>query len=428
MLMKTELKIPAGFKRTAIGDIPKEWEVKTLIELSLNGISNGVFNDQNKVGKGYRLINVVDLYDEPAIDTTQLSLLELEMTQFEKNKVKKGDLFFTRSSIKPEGIAFCNICLEEADDITYDGHIMKITPNNELIEPLFLRTYCIGFEARKFFMNRSKRSTMSTIGQEDIADLNIPIPPLPEQRAIASVLSKWDDAIYKTQQLIAQLKQRNNWLTQQLLTGEKRLKGFENSKWKEVKMKEIFERVTRKNIELNTNVVTISAQRGFVRQVDYFTKVIASDILDNYFLVERGEFCYNKSYSNGYPWGATKRLNDFDKAVVTTLYICFKLTDQKNYSGDFFEQFLEANSLDKGLMKIAHEGGRAHGLLNVTPTDFFNLKISIPATFDEQSKIALIISRANNEVRMTEQKLLELKEQKKGLMQQLLTGKKRVPV
>ena len=147
--------------------------------------------------------------------------------------------------------------------------------------------------------------------------------------------------------------------------------------------------------------------------------------MDNYFLVRKGEFCYNKSYSNGYDWGATKRLNDLNEAVVTTLYICFRIKDEKEHSGDYFEYFFDANILDKGLAKIAHEGGRAHGLLNVTPGDFFNMKIHVPS-FDEQIRISRILSVAKNELKLSEQKLAAFQEQKKGLMQKLLTGEVRV--
>ena len=212
---------------------------------------------------------------------------------------------------------------------------------------------------------------------------------------------------------------------QNLLTAKKRLKDFEKEKWIETSLKDLFKRVTRKNSEQNTNVVTISAQRGFVRQTDFFNKTIASDIIDNYFLVEKGEFCYNKSYSNGYPWGATKRLKDFDKAVVTTLYICFGLKNPKTDSGDFFDQYFEANLLDRGLTKIAHEGGRAHGLLNVTPSDFFSLKIKIPSP-KEQVAIAQLLQVADKEIQILKAQTDNLRTQKKGLMQLLLSGKKRL--
>lgn len=252
----------------------------------------------------------------------------------------------------------------------------------------------------------------------------IPLPPLSEQRAIAQVLSTWDEAISKTQALIAQKELRKKWLMQHLLTGKKRLKGF-GGEWKESKLSDLFDRVTRKNTEGNTTVVTISAQRGFVRQTDFFNKNIASEITDNYFLVEKGEFCYNKSYSNGYPWGATKRLTDFEKAVVTTLYICFGVKDGRKTNSEFFEQYFGANLLDKGLTKIAHEGGRAHGLLNVTPSDFFSLKITVPS-YEEQAAIAQVLQAADKEIQLLKAKSQKLKEQKKGLMQVLLTGKKRL--
>lgn len=117
---------------------------------------------------------------------------------------------------------------------------------------------------------------------------------------------------------------------QQLLTGKKRLvdpetgKAFEGE-WEEVKLSKVFARVTEKNKGQSTNVVTISAQHGLIRQEEFFKKSIASETLDNYFILRKGQFAYNKSYSNGYPMGAIKRLNRYDDAVVTSLYICFEI-------------------------------------------------------------------------------------------------------
>jgi type I restriction enzyme S subunit len=211
---------------------------------------------------------------------------------------------------------------------------------------------------------------------------------------------------------------------QQLLTGKKRLPGF-CGEWKRIKLGDIAERITRKNEEDNKNVVTISAQRGFVVQTDFFNKSVASEVLDNYFLVYKDEFCYNKSYSNGYPMGAIKRLKSFDKAVVTTLYICFKLKNMASVNIDFFEQYCESGIFNKELIKVANEGGRAHGLLNVTPADFFNMHMRIP-NIDEQNAIAILLVNADKEIELAKEKLASLLSQKQGLMQQLLTGKKRI--
>jgi len=189
------------------------------------------------------------------------------------------------------------------------------------------------------FKELAKGNMIPGLTRSDILSAKILTPPYSEQRAISRLLDLMDSAINQHNLLIAQKELRKKWLMQNLLTGKKRLKGF-GGEWKNTTLSKLFERVTRKNTEVNTNVVTISAQRGFVRQTDFFNKSIASEITNNYFLVEKGEFCYNKSYSNGYPWGATKRLNDYDKAVVTTLYICFGIMDETKTNGDFFEQYL----------------------------------------------------------------------------------------
>ncbi|MCP4522150.1 MAG: restriction endonuclease subunit S [Cytophagales bacterium] len=255
-----------------------------------------------------------------------------------------------------------------------------------------------------------------------IKSIKVLLPPFPEQKKIAKILSTWDEAIEQNQKLIEQLKLRKKGLMQQLLTGKKRLAGFDGE-WKEVSLSDITLRVTKKNSELNDNVVTISAQRGFVKQEDYFNKRVASSTLSGYFLIEKGEFAYNKSYSKGYPMGAFKRLDEFDYAVVTTLYICFKT--KNNVNSDFLLEFFEGGMLVKGLMRIAQEGGRAHGLLNISLGDFFGLKLTIPS-LEEQVAISKVLNSANQEIQLQEQKLEFLQQQKKGLMQKLLTGQIRV--
>ncbi|MEZ9136118.1 restriction endonuclease subunit S [Vibrio sp. F13] len=265
-----------------------------------------------------------------------------------------------------------------------------------------------------------------------IKDIHVPIPPLSEQRKIAKILSTWDKAIATTEKLIEASKQQKKALMQQLLTVRKRLvnpdtgKAFEGE-WKEVKLSHLFDRVTEKNKGQSTNVVTISAQHGLIRQQEFFKKSVASETLDNYFILRKGQFAYNKSYSNGYPMGAIKRLNRYEDAVVTSLYICFEIKDEAKTSSCFIEQYFESGLLNRRLTKVAAEGGRAHGLLNVKPSDFMGLSLVVP-TFDEQKKIASVLIAADKEIRVLETKLAHFKQEKKALMQQLLTGKRRVKV
>ena len=261
---------------------------------------------------------------------------------------------------------------------------------------------------------------LSNVGNQEnlngelIKGLPVKLPPLPEQQKIATILGTWDAAIQTTTALLAALQKRKKGLMQQLLRPK--------SDWKEVRLGEGFERLTRRNTEGNTNVLTISAQHGLISQRDFFNKLVASEDVRGYFLLKKGEFAYNKSYSTGYPWGAYKRLDDYEKGILSPLYICFSL---KNGDSDFFVHFFEAGRLDKGIYTIAQEGARNHGLLNMSVGDFFNLRFTIPP-LAEQTRIAAILNTADAELRQTEAYLEKLKTQKRGLMQQLLTGKVRV--
>lgn len=279
--------------------------------------------------------------------------------------------------------------------------------------------------AQQWLQSRSKK----TSGQQNLTielckGLPVPVPPLAEQTKIAQILSTWDKAIAITGRLLANSQQQKQALAQNLLTGRKRHSEFSGT-WKSYRLGDLFERITQKNTEGNTNVVTISAQHGLIRQDEFFKKTVASATLEGYYLLNQGQFAYNKSYSNGYPMGAIKRLNRYEKGVVTTLYICFAVRDKANCCPVFFEQFFDAGLLNEGLAQIAHEGGRAHGLLNVKPADFFSLKVQAPS-LEEQQKIAQVLSTADAEIANLQAQLDKLKREKKALMQQLLTGKRRV--
>ena len=394
-----------GYKHTPLGWIPEEWSIKEFGRFASASTAKYV----PSTNENRRCIELEHINQETGSINGYISSTNQKST---KNIFKKGQVLFgkLRPYLKKYWLAdFDGVCSSEV-------WVLQANSEDCCNEYLFRL-----IQQHRFIQvaNVSSGSKMPRADWDFVAGFPFALPTSQERKKIAGILSTWDEAINKAQQLIAQLQQRNKGLMQQLLTAR--------DGWIEKKVSDIFERVVRKNTNGSTNVITISAQRGFVKQNDFFKKLVASETLDNYFLVRKGEFCYNKSYSNGYDWGATKRLNDFNEAVVTTLYICFRIKDEKEYSGDYFEYFFDANILDKGLAKIAHEGGRAHGLLNVTPGDFFSLKINLP-TYDEQIRIFKILSAARNELRLNEQKLAALQQQKKGLMQKLLTGEVRVKI
>ena len=407
------MKQNTTYKQTELGLIPEDWEVKKFNKFS-KFYSGGtpLTSKSEYYGGEIPFIKSGEIY----YDRTEQFLTQEGLNNSSAKLVYRGDLLYALYGANSGEVAISQ--LEGA----INQAILCIQQNKDEAETIYLYNY-LKLE-KSNIINKFLQGGQGNLSADIIKNLQIPLPPLPEQKKIADCLSTWDVAIEKQNALINALTQRKKALMQQLLTGKKRLPGF-SGEWKEVKLGDLFEKINRKNEEGNTNVVTISAQRGFVKQTDFFNKSVASETLDNYSLIYHGEFCYNKSYSNGYPLGATKRLIAFEKAVVTTLYICFKIKDQKKSNGSFFEQFFEANSLDRSLIKIAQEGGRAHGLLNVSLSDFFNIKIKLPP-IEEQTAIAEILAAADRELQLQKEKLAQLQAQKKGLMQVLLTGKKRL--
>ena len=406
------MNIPQGYKDSAVGVIPQEWEVSTLGKLVsiTSGESPSLFNLRDN-GK-YPYIKVEDMNN-----CEKYQSFSREYTDDERCAIPKGSIIFPK-----RGAAIINNKVRIAEcDLYMDSNMMAITPNKHICgNYLYFK-----ITDEKLF-RIADTSTIPQINNKHIIPYKICLPPMVEQRKIAEILGVWDEAIEKQSRLIEKLELRKRALMQCLLTSRTRLPGF-TTPWQKVKLGEICKRVTRRNEENNQNVMTISAQKGFVSQTDFFNKSVASSTLDNYYLVLKDEFCYNKSYSNGYPMGAIKRLKEADKAVVTTLYICFSITDKQKLSIDFFEQYCENGEFNQGLMKIANEGGRAHGLLNVTPTDFFSLVMLLPA-LPEQKAIAEVLTTADDEIATHRKKLDALRLQKRGLMQQLLTGKTRVKI
>ena len=188
--------------------------------------------------------------------------------------------------------------------------------------------------------------------------------------------------------------------------------------WEQRKLSQITVRVTRKNGNQSDLPLTISAQDGLVDQRKYFNRQVASRDMSNYYLIKKGEFAYNKSYSEGYPFGAVKRLEYYDIGALSTLYILFEITD-KNISSDFLVSYYMTHLWYKEVSKRAAEGARNHGLLNISTEDFFNSELNIPNSIEEQVKIGNLIKQFDKFITLHQRKLNNLKLKKKALLQKL---------
>ena len=162
-------------------------------------------------------------------------------------------------------------------------------------------------------------------------------------------------------------------------------------------MGELVDRVVRKNTNNESTLpLTISAQYGLVDQITYFNNRVASRDVSNYYLVLNGEFAYNKSTSDGYPFGAVKRLDLYEKGVLSTLYIVFAPKKEQQIDSDYLTVFFDTDRWHKGVAERAAEGARNHGLLNISAEDFFDIDLSVPKDIVEQKQIGAFIRQLDS--------------------------------
>jgi type I restriction enzyme S subunit len=259
------------------------------------------------------------------------------------------------------------------------------------------------------------KTAVPIVSKSTFEKFKIIVPLLPEQTRIAEVLSTWDKAISNVQTTIEQVELRNKWLMQELLTGKRRLKGF-SGEWKEYHLGDMFaERNETKNEELPLLSV---GQNGIYPQADSIKRDISNDDKSKYKKICHGDIGYNTMRM----WQGRSALSSLE-GIVSPAYTILK---PKKVSDSLFFSYLFKTPK---LMNLfwRNSQGLVDDTLNCKYKDFSIIKLHLPDK-EEQIAIAQVLQAANKEVQVLRSKLDKLKEQKKGLMQVLLTGKKRLVV
>lgn len=246
-----------------------------------------------------------------------------------------------------------------------------------------------------------------------------------EQKRIGDYFTNLDHFITLHQRKCEETKKLKKYMLQKMFpqngqtVPEIRFSGFTDA-WEQRKLEDLVDRVTRKNQDLVSELpLTISAQYGLIDQNEFFDKRVASKDVSGYYLIENGEFAYNKSTSTDAPWGAVKRLDRYENGVLSTLYIIFGIKEDNPVDSDFLVSYYSTNLWHKGIHEIAAEGARNHGLLNIAPADFFGTELTIPQDIEEQKKIGKYFEELETLITLHQHKCEQLQSMKKFMLQNM---------
>ena len=388
------------WKKCTLGDITINFNLrnKEKIELPMYSVTNNrgfipqseQFEDRDMVGediKAYKIIHNKDFAYNPA-------------------RINVGSIAKYNGS-KPCMISSLYVCFKATDGIDEDWlmHLLR--------SPKIQYYYNINGEG----------GVRIYLFYPNFARIRTSFPTIAEQRKIANLLSLLDARITTQNKIIEDLKKLKSAIIDKTFcypnesSPQKRFIGF-TEEWHLVHLSDICQRVRTKNFNTQcTLVLTIAAQFGLVSQEEFFNKSVASDNLEGYYLLRKGDFAYNKSYSGDYAWGAVKRLEYFSEGVLSPLYICFR-PDTARIDSDFLAHYFESKKWYKGIADIAGEGARNHGLLNLSVIDYFKTLHRIPS-IQEQKVIANVLNKLTSKMSIEKNLYDDLLLQRQHLLQQM---------
>ncbi len=416
--MNKDKHIPQGYKVSPLGIIPKEWEVKRLGDLF--SFKNGINANKDSYGEGVPFVNTMDVLNNTFLKTNVLrGKVNVSPKTKEEFCVVYGDILFNRTSETREEVG-CSSVYIDTEESVFGGFVIRAHDISSNMFYVFYKGYCFQpFYIRSQITSLGNGAIRYNLGQEDLSRVKVLVPPIIEQQRIVSVLQLWDTAIEKQSELIEKLKLRKCALMQQLLTGKKRLPGF-SGEWKHVPIKTFAKEVSNRNVE-GTHHIVLSCTKydGLVPSLEYFGKQIYSNDLSSYKIIPQGHFAYA---TNHIEEGSIGYQSNYENGLISPMYTVF-VTNKEKVNDTFLYAVLKLPHLIY-LYKSMMEGSinRRGGL---RWDSFSTIKIDLPS-LGEQNAISSVLVKADKEIELANEKLANLQSQKRGLMQQLLTGRKRI--
>ena len=411
---KTSLEASNSLMRTKLGWLPVEWKVERLD--SLFSFKNGVNAGKEYYGKGVKFINVSEIFNNNSIQADAIpGSVAVSEDVVEKYAVKRGDVLFNRTSETQEEIAFAAVYLDD-EKVVFGGFVIRARSVNDKMNDQF-KKYCFQSSLfRKQVMAKGQGAVRANIGQNDLGTVKIPLPPLPEQQKIATILSTWDRAIALTRQLLQEKEAQKKGLMQRLLKPK--------HSWEEYKYGDILKVVKRPvawNDEALYDLISVRRRSGglYYRESLYGHQIKTKNLST----AKKGDFLISKMQIVHGASGLTT--TEFDGMKISGSYIAVISKNRQVLDIDFL------NCLSKTPVFYHQTYISSYGVhiekMTFDFKSFLKLKVKLPA-LTEQKQIVNILQTADSELDFLREKVAALQAQKKGLMQRLLTGKVRVKV
>ncbi|MBI2473935.1 restriction endonuclease subunit S [Candidatus Uhrbacteria bacterium] len=389
--------------------IPSDW--KTMKMGDLFDFKNGVNADKTQYGSGTRFINVMEVIKHSSLTSELIpGMVAVDAKTLAKNRVKYGDVLFNRTSETPEEIGLSSIYLDN-EEVIFGGFVIRARSKTKDLDDCF-KKYCFSSsEVRGEIIKRGQGAVRSNIGQEDLRDVYILIPPVDEQARIVTVLEAWDSAIEKLSKKIDLKKMIQNGLCQQLLHGKIRLRNF-SKQWNLSRLADLFKE--RKEIGRgDLPLLSIAARKGIIYQANSYKKDSSNTDKSKYKRICPGDIGYNTMRM----WQGRSALSKYD-GIVSPAYTV--VSPRKDVDPLFFAYLFKTPRLIHSFYQNSQ--GIVSDTLNCKYKDFKLVKCPVPA-YEEQVAIGKILALAEEELEILERKLKALKFQKKFLLNNLVTGK-----
>ena len=416
----TNCTIPQGYKATPLGIIPQEWEVRRFRDvghfLRNNTLSRDKMSESDGCVQNIHYGDVLIKYRE-ILNVSRTNIPWIVGNGKDSplgDMLQDGDIIISDTA-EDYTVGKATELLEiNGASVVAGLHTMPFRPLSNLFSPCFLGYYLNSMAYRFQLYALIQGIKVCAISKKAMSGTFLIVPPLAEQKKIAEVLGVWDKAIEKQSQLIEQLTLRKRGLMQQLLTAKRRLPGFSDP-WKVCELRELFKERNENN-RVDLPLLSISGDKGVILQTESDKRDISNDDKSKYKRINKGDIGYNTMRM----WQGRSALSNIE-GIVSPAYTI--VIPNEGVDGYYMSVLFKQPRLMYDFW--THSQGLVEDTLNCKYRDFGRVRISCPS-YIEQKAIAQVLTAADREIELAQQKLELLRQQKRGLMQQLLTGKKRV--